>query len=66
MNWFEAMKLIENGGEVISSRLQDGCYITGSTTSEGGLILVLRNGSFAPWRPSGADQLSESWELKDN
>lgn len=66
MNWFDAMKYLGDGEKIFSSRLPDGSYIVSCTKYEGGLKLVQRNGSIEPWRPSGADQLSESWELKDN
>ncbi|WP_163351063.1 hypothetical protein [Klebsiella aerogenes] len=66
MLWFDAMKVIENGGKIVSPRLPDGSYVAGSQKSEGGLMLMQADGSFEPWRPSGADQLSDNWELKDN
>lgn len=66
MIWFDAIKVIESGRKIVSSRLPDGAYVAGSQKSEGGLMLMQADGSFEPWRPSGSDQLAETWEIKDD
>lgn len=66
MNWFDAVKVLENGGKIVSTRLPAGTYIISSPSSEGGFRLVHEDGSSEPWGPSGSDQLAENWEIKDD